>query len=183
MEKPDGKKRLASCRCRNVSIEAGGAPIMTVACYCQSCQKAGGHLETLADAPAILESDGGTHFVMCRKDRLRCLKGHEHLREHRLTPRSTTRRVVAQCCSSPMFLEFESGHWLSLYKNRFEQADQPQLDMRTMTMDRRPDVKFNDGIPSPKKHSFRFMWKLLTAWAAMGFKAPKVDYVKGDLNG
>jgi len=48
-----------------------------------------------------------------------------------------------------------------------------------MTMDSRPEVNFNDGIPSPKKHTTRFMWNLMKAWAAMGFKTPKVDYVNG----
>lgn len=172
---------LARCNCGNVTVETSGSPIMTVACYCESCQKAGHYLERLPDAPGILDGDGGTHFLMCRKDRVRCLDGQEHLSEHRLNPDSSTRRVIAQCCNSTMFLEFEKGHWLSLYKNRFASDDQPPLDMRTMTIDRRPGVSFNDDIPSPKKHTPRFMWNLIKAWAAMGFKTPKAEYVNGKM--
>ncbi len=172
---------LARCNCGNVIVETIGTPIMTVACYCESCQQAGHHLEMLPDAPSVLDGDGGTHFVMCRKDCVRCLDGQEHLREHRLKPDSATRRVVAQCCNSPMFLEFEKGHWLSLYKDRFAPDDQPLLDMRTMTMDRRPGVNFNDKIPSPKTHTVLFMWNLMKAWGAMGFRAPNVDYVNGKI--
>lgn len=173
----------AKCDCGNVVVETIGTPIMTVACYCESCQQAGHHLEILPDAPGILDGDGGTHFVMYRKDRVNCLYGHEHLREHRLKPESVTRRVIAQCCNSPMFLEFEKGHWLSLYIDRFASDDRPALDMRTMTMDSRPGVSFNDGIPSPKKHTAKFMWNLMSAWIAMGFKAPKIDYVRGEIRG
>ena len=104
------------------------------------------------------------------------------MREYRLTPASKTRRVVATCCNAPIFLEFSGGHWLSIYKDRFAKADQPALDMRTMTRDRRPGVEFTDGLPSYKTHSGRFMWKLLTAWAAMGFRAPKIDYVSGTVD-
>ena len=45
---------LARCNCGNVIVETSGTPIMTVACYCESCQKAGHHLETLLDAPGKL---------------------------------------------------------------------------------------------------------------------------------
>lgn len=175
--------RIANCRCGAVSLEFDGDPIMTVACYCHSCQQAGKEFAELADASAVLDADDGTHFVMCRKDRVQCAQGGERLREHRLKPDSETRRAVAQCCNSPMFLEFEKGHWLSLYKDRFDSDDQPPLEMRTMTMDRRAGVTFDDDIPSPKKHSARFMWKLMTAWMAMGFRTPKIDYVGGTLYG
>lgn len=181
--KPVDDSRVAHCTCGTVAFEAARAPIVTAACYCTSCQQAGQWLETLPGAPAILEPDGGTHFVLYRKDRLRCLRGDDQLREHRLTPESTTRRVVAQCCNAAMFLEFKGGHWLSLYKNRFDKVDRPPIEMRTMTVDRRAGVVFADTIPSPRKHSVRFMWKLLSAWVAMGFKAPEIDYVKGTLDG
>lgn len=183
MEKRDNSKLITSCRCGKVYFETSGTPIMTVACYCNSCREAGQQLETRPEAPAILEADGSTHYVMCRKDRVHCQQGHDLLREHRLTPESTTRRVVATCCNSAMFLEFISGHWLSLYKNRFDQADQLPIEMRTMTVDRRAGVEFSDNIPSPEKHSIQFMWKLLSAWVTMGFKTPKIDYVGGKLDG
>lgn len=178
----NSKTCQVQCHCGQVMMKAVGAPIMAVACYCHSCQEAARRLESLSDAPPISEPDGGTHFVMQRKDRLEVTHGAELLREHRLTPKSSTRRVVAACCNSAMFLEFQGGHWLSIYMTRFDTADRPPIEMRTMTQDRRSDVAFADTIPSPKTHTLGFMWKLMKAWAAMGFQAPKIEYVRGSID-
>ena len=51
-----------------------------------------------------------------------------------------------------------------------------------MIADRRTGVEFNDALPSHRKQSGGFMWRLLVAWVAMGFRAPKLDYVKGTLD-
>jgi hypothetical protein len=183
MAKPEAKTRLATCNCGKTVIETKHAPILTVDCYCESCQKAAQFLQSLPGAAQVLNDDGGTSFVLHRKDRLRCFQGQDTLRENRLTPDAKTRRVVAACCNSAMFLEFTNGHWLSLYKARMAPSDQPATGMRVMTMDRKPGVEFNDNLPSYEKHNGKFMWRLLSAWAAMGFRAPKLDCVKGEING
>jgi hypothetical protein len=171
--------RTMACTCGQVELETIDAPILTVVCHCASCRSAAGRLEALPGAPAIAEADGGTAFVMQRKDRIRCIEGAELLREYRLTPTAKTRRVVAACCNAPMFLEFAGGHWLSLYRRRFREEDQPRLEMRVMTKYREAGIEFHDEMPSYASHSGGFMWKLLSAWVAMGFRAPKLDYVKG----
>lgn len=175
--------RLARCTCGQVALRLSGAPIVTAACYCTSCQAAGEHFARLEGGAPVLADDGGTAFLLCRKDRVDALKGMEMLREHKLRPASSTRRVVAACCNTPMFLEFQNGHWLSIYRDRLPVDDRLPIEMRTMIMDRRAGVEFHDTIPSYRKHSGRFMWRLLAAWAAMGFRAPKIDYVKGTLDG
>lgn len=173
----------ARCRCGQVSLEAVGAPILTAACYCDSCRKAAAELGH-ADAPPILRPDGGTDYVLCRKDRVRPASGTDRLREFRLGADAKTRRIVAACCGSPMFLEFEHGHWLSLYRDRFAPQDRPPVEMRTMTKDLGPAAAALDpSIPSAATQSPAFMWKLLVAWAAMGFRDPKIDYVEGALDG
>ena len=48
----------------------------------------------------VLNPDGGTDYVLYRKDRVQCVTGQEHLEEHRLKPDSPTRRVIATCCNS-----------------------------------------------------------------------------------
>jgi hypothetical protein len=166
---------LVSCRCGKVQFATTGAPIITAACYCTSCQTAGQQFEKLSPSVPVLDRDGATGFVLYRKDRLRCTAGDQLLREYRLKPESPTRRVLATCCNSTMFLEFSKGHWLSLYRDRFENAA-PPIETRTMTKDRRPGVTFSDDIPSPASHTATFMWKLLVAWAAMGFRAPQVPF-------
>lgn len=182
MANPITHTRISQCSCGNVSFQVDGPPIMCVACYCDSCQLAGKQLEELSGATPILEADGSSNFLMCRKDRVSCLKGQDQLSAHWLLPSSTTRRVVAECCNTAMFLEFKGGHWLSMYLNRFDQADRPPIEMRTMTKYSRPGVFFHDDIPSPNKHTFSFMWKLMKAWASMGFKVPKLDFLKGQLD-
>lgn len=173
---------VATCQCREVVLEARDEPIVSVACYCASCQAAGRRLEALANAAPMLEEDGGTSFILFRKDRIRCRNGAELLREHRLTPASTTRRVVATCCNTAMFLEFTNGHWISVYGRRVPPEDRPRLDMRVMTRDRKPGVEFDDVVPSYKTHSGKFMFRLLSAWAAMGFKRPRVGFAEGALH-
>jgi hypothetical protein len=165
----------ASCSCGKVEFEAVGDEIVTAACYCASCQAAGHHFEQLSPSAPVLERDGGTDFILYRKDRVRCSKGEALLREHRLKPESPTRRVLSTCCNTAMFLEFDKGHWLSLYRNRFA-SGAPPIEVRTMTKDKRRDVVFIDDVPSPATHSASFMWKLLTAWVAMGFRTPTFTY-------
>ena len=167
----------ASCSCGSVQFEAVGAEIVTAACYCTSCQTAGHQFDQLSPSAPVFERDGGTGFVLYRKDRVRCSKGEALLREHRLKPDSTTRRVLATCCNSAMFVEFDKGHWLSLYRNRFANGA-PPIEVRTMTKDKRRDVVFADDVPSPATHSAGFMWKLLAAWVAMGFRTPTITYGK-----
>jgi hypothetical protein len=103
----------------------------------------------------LLDVDGGTAVVLYRKDRVTCLRGEGHLEEHRLQPASKTRRLVAACCGTPMFLDFEPGYWLSIYRARM-----------------------GGGAPSVnvKAHSGRFLLKLLTSWIAMGFRSPKMTW-------
>jgi hypothetical protein len=62
--------------------------------------------------------------------------GQQYLEEHRLKPDSPTRRVMAKCCNSAMFLDFTKGHWLSMFRNRFP-AGAPPLEMRLITKERR----------------------------------------------
>jgi len=163
--------RRAACQCGRVVFEAAGEPIVSVACDCASCREAGRRIEALPGAAPVIDDDSGTAFVLYRKDRIRCTSGGDLLEEHRLVPESPTRRVIATCCRSAMFLEFSKGHWLSMNRARF--ADAPPIEMRTMSGDR-PDGPPPAGmVPAYKTHSVRFMWRLFTAWAAMGFRVPK----------
>lgn len=166
---------LSSCQCGQVKLELIGSPILAAACYCNSCKLAGEHFERHPEAPPVLDADGSSDYVLYRKDRVVFSRGREQLSEYKLSPQAPTRRVLATCCHTPMFLEFNKGHWLSLYKNRLLPDQRPALQMRVMLADRPDELKFNDNIPSFARHSGKFLWKLLWAWVAMGFRAPKID--------
>ena len=167
------------CRCGAVSLTAHGPHIATVECLCASCQTAGQALGRLPDATPVLDSKGATHFVMHRKDRVTITAGQDKLRAHRLSPSSSTRRVLATCCNTPIFLEFMAGHWLSLYAALWPKTIRPAVEMRTMTGSR-DDLP--GDVPNLRTHSFGFYGRLFGAWAAMGFRKPKLADI-GDLHG
>jgi hypothetical protein len=125
----------------------------------------------------VLDSDSGTGVILYRKDRVRCAMGQEYLEERRLKPASPTRRVIATCCNSAMFLDFTKGHWLSIFRNRFP-TDAPLLEMRVMTKERRADVELADDLPNYSGHSGKFILKLLAAWIAMGFRRLEITWGK-----
>jgi hypothetical protein len=164
-----------------VQLEAQGAPIISAECHCESCRTAGAKLQALPSAPSFVEPNGGTRFVLYRKDRVRFLDGAEALKEFRLRPEAKTRRVLASCCNTPMFLEFESGHWLSLYGCVWPKESMPKLELRTMTVDRPPGPALPDDVPNAKTQSFKFFVKLFGAWIAMGFKRPTITVPGGEI--
>jgi hypothetical protein len=171
--------RTASCQCGAVTLELTGKPIMAATCYCHSCQQAGRAFAAAPGAPGVVGTDGGTPYVLMRKDRILWLSGSDRLAEHRLKPDSPTRRFVARCCNTPIALEFTKGHWLSIYSGRIPEDQRPAAEMRTIVGDRPEGVELPDDIPNYRTPSGKFMWRLLTAWAAMGFRAPAIEATKG----
>ncbi|EAR09105.1 GFA family protein [Reinekea blandensis] len=170
-----------SCRCGQVSLIVYQQPIISVECLCRDCQQAGRLFKTLPDAPAIMDNNNATRFELYRKDRVTWQLGEANLKEHRLTADSDTRRVIATCCNTPMFLEFTKGHWLSIYGALWAAETLPPLALRTMTKDAPASVSLPNDVPNPNTHNVAFFYRLLRAWAAMGFRSPKVKYVHGSL--
>lgn len=171
MHEKQNESLAVTCRCGKVVLSAARFPILAASCYCGSCQQAGRVFENLPSAPQVLDVDGGTPVVVYRKDRVQCKTGEEHLEEFRLKPDSPTRRVVATCCNSPMFLDFTKGHWLSIYRSRFP-GGAPPIEMRIMTKARRAGIMLRDDVPNYVGYPGRFMLKLILAWIAMGFSRP-----------
>lgn len=163
-----------ACRCGTVHIEVTGAPMVSAECHCKSCREAAAKLRALPDSQPIDEDNGGTHYILYRKDRVLFCEGMERLKEMRLKPDAPTRRVVAACCNTPVFLEFEHGHWLSLYAHLWPEGTAPKLEMRTMVSDRENLPPLPDDVPNAKTQSLAFMGKLMGAWIGMGFKVPKI---------
>lgn len=170
------------CRCGAVRLEVQGAPMISAECYCNSCREAGRRLSALDSAPAMLNANGGTPYALYRKDRVRFTQGSELLRQFKLKPDSPTRRVVASCCNTPIFTEFSHGHWLSLYADLWPDDTRPPMALRTMTSDLGPEVTLDDALPNARHQNLAFYFALLTAWAAMGFRVPKLDFIKGAIN-
>jgi hypothetical protein len=165
----------ASCRCGQLEFGLQGPPIVRVACYCSSCQAAGHAFVREFGLPSVVADDGGTDMVLYRKDRVALISGGDRFKEHRLTPESFTRRMVATCCGTPMVMDFTKGHWLSFYRGRLPE-DTSALAMRVMTRDKPAAVMLPTDVPLHATRSARFMWKLLAAWGAMGLRRPKIPW-------
>lgn len=173
--------RSLACACGRLALEVAGPPIASVECCCDSCREAGARLARLPGAQPLLGAHGATRFVLQRKDRVRFVRGAQQLRQFRLAPGAGTRRVVAACCNTPVFMEFKGGHWLSLYGGLWRDGALPPLQMRTMTGDLQDPSALPDDVPNLRRQSLSFYAKLMKAWIAMGFRVPKIA-VAGDLH-
>lgn len=171
------------CRCGDVMLSVIGKPIINAECLCTDCQKAGVLLQVLDGAPDILDHNSATRFVIYRKDKVEFHSGHNKLREHHLEEDSSTRRVIASCCNTPVLLDFSAGHWFSLYGLLWPEENLPKLEIRTMTRSKPRGVELPDNVPNPKTHNFSFFIRLFRAWVAMGFRSPKIDFISGEING
>jgi len=163
----------AVCRCGQTAIALAGEPIQSVVCYCESCRTAALGFERALGAPTTVRADGGVDYCLYRKDRVRITEDAHTLREYRLKPDAPTRRVVASCCGSPMFVDFVPGHWLTVFRDRLS-GPAPAPRLRIMTRDRPPGAALPNDIPAYPTQPPGMMIRLLGAWAAMGFRRPKI---------
>ena len=160
---------IARCSCGSVEIEALGTPITSVVCYCDTCQKGSRQIDTLGNAHPVLGQDGGTAYILYRKDRIKYSKGAEFLKACKLDEKSTTSRVVSTCCNSAMIMRFDDAkHWVPIYRARF-QDDMPPLQWRICTKYKPENASIPADIPSSAMYPAGFMGKLLTSRLAMLF--------------
>jgi hypothetical protein len=145
----------------------------SVICHCTSCRTAGRAFDARSPVAPIVDSGGGTAVALWRKDRVRCIRGSEHLVAHRLRPEAPSRRMVAACCGTPIYGDFTKGFWISIYRGRA--ADAPVSSMRVMTSDVPAGTALpEDGLPRFRGRPAWFLLKLLATWARMGFRRPRV---------
>ncbi len=157
----------ASCSCGSVELKAFGAPIASNVCYCDDCQKGSHQIEDLPGAGPVRDPDGGTAYILYRKDRIECSKGAALLKRYKIKENSVTNRVVATCCNSAMFMNFDKGpFWVSAYRERFR-GDLPPLQMRICTRFKPAAGVLPNDVPSYPGYPLRFMAKLLASGAAM----------------
>ena len=168
-----GKKPtfVAHCRCGAVEVRARGQPILVTACYCDDCQAAAQRIAASAGfAPA--NPDGGTEFMVFRRDRIACTQGADQLWAMRLSDTSKTRRMIAECCTTPMYLVFDDKRpWASAFRATFG-AHAPPVEMRICTRFRRSEARADDGAPSYPGLPLAMMLRILAAWPLMLFSRP-----------
>ena len=157
----------ATCACGRVAMEAQGAPIVSAICYCDDCQEGGRRIEALPGAARVLNEDGGSDYVVYRKDRVRVSRGTELLKATKVKEGSPTNRVIATCCNSAMMLNFDdSKHWLDFYRARLRTPAPPAQMLVCTRFAPAPDSLPRD-VPAYPGHPFNFIAKLLRARIAM----------------
>lgn len=158
--KPVAKAR---CHCGAVRFEATGKPIASVICYCDDCQLAGRRIEAFPNARPVLDSQGGSHYLVYRRDGVRCVSGSERISRLTLRSESATQRLVAECCSAPLLVCFtDSKHWIDLFSAQVVgQSAKVEFRMCTAFSPDRVaiprDAKVSSGYP------VRFIARLLAA--------------------
>ena len=167
MSAPPKNDMTAACSCGSVELETIGAPISSLVCYCDDCQEGSRQIEALPNARPVQDPDGGTAYVLYRKDRVKCSKGAQLLKSHKIREESATNRVVATCCNSAMFLNFDDArHWVSINRARLR-GDIPPLQMRICTKFKPEHGDVPSDVPSYSTFPLKFLAKLLAARIAM----------------
>jgi hypothetical protein len=170
MNKPPRTMATINCVCGQVAYEAIGTPITCVVCYCDDCQEGARQIESLPFAASVQDPDGGTAYLVYRKDRVRCLKGASLLRHHKIRESSATNRVIATCCNSAMVLTFDDGkHWVDLYRSRCRN-DVPPVQMRICTRFKPDSRTIPADVPHCPRYPMSLMAKLVLARVAMSFR-------------
>jgi len=159
----------AACACGAVEVRAAGAPIISAICYCSDCQSGAQQIEALAGACKVSDADGGTAYILYRRDRFACTKGIALLKKYKIKESSATNRTVAGCCNTAMFVGFDKGpFWVPAYRARFK-GTLPPLQMRICTKSRPYGVVLPDDLPAYPGYPLRFVMKLLATRVAMLF--------------
>jgi hypothetical protein len=163
---------VAHCQCGAVEVGAWGEPIVVNACYCDDCQDAAQRIAASANSPPVASAGGGTEFMLFRRDRIACTRGADRLQAMRLTAASKTRRMIAGCCATPMYLAFDDKRpWVSAFRASFG-ADAPPVEMRICTRFRQAEEKVEDVLPSYPGYPPGMIVRILAAWPLMLFGRP-----------
>lgn len=169
MSRPQ-KIATASCSSGSVELEAIGAPVASVVCYCDDCQEGYRQIEALPNAGAVRDPDGGTSYVLYRKDRVQCSRGSHLLQRHKIKEKSATHRQFATCCNSAMFMAFDDArHWIPVYRAQL-QGDVSALQMRICTKFAPGRSHISNDVPSCPSYPLKYMEKLVAAWISMLFR-------------
>jgi hypothetical protein len=159
--------RHSSCACGRVQCQAIGAPIVSLVCYCDDCQEGARNIEALPNAASFRDVDGGTPLLTYRDDRFRCSSGQELLVGYKIKESAPTKRMVASCCNSAMFLKYAPGFWVSAYRARFGGDDLPPIEMRDQIEHRRANTALPSDATRYRGFPIRLYAKVISARVSM----------------
>jgi len=155
----------ARCACGAVEIALSAPPIAALSCCCDDCQAAAARLEALPGAPAFREPCGGTPAVLFPRIALKVTRGRDKLTPHRLRDGSRTRRMVATCCNSFLYVTFDRGpFWVDVVSSRMADAPSPRWRIQTRFCAEPPP----DDIPNHPKYPQGLVWRIALAGVLAG---------------
>lgn len=162
-------RHRATCACGAVEVTLDAAPIAALSCCCDDCQAAATRLEALPGAPRFREPCGGTPAVLFPKAALKVTRGGDRLAAHRLSERSRTRRMVATCCNSFLYVTFDRGpFWVDVVSARLEDAPAPRWRIQTRFCPQPPP----QDLPNHAKYPQGLVWRLALAGVLAGLPRP-----------
>jgi hypothetical protein len=164
----------ARCACGQTEFVARGAPLITLACYCDDCQAAAKQIDAMPSGHSGLGGDGGTISTLFRKDLMSCVRGQELLVDHKLRPSSHATRAIASCCNSNMLTRFDN--WLPMVAMRTHSPDdapRPQICIHTRHAPNKAEIIH----PVPKHAALapNLLLKVMGAAAALQFQRLGLD--------
>ena len=157
----------ACCFCGNVELAMTGQPITSIVCYCEDCQKGSAQIEALPNAQPVLSPDGGTEYLLYRKDRVRFLRGSGQVKSYKIRDNSATNRIVATCCNTAMLVKSDDWKpWVSVYRSRIR-GEPPSLKLRIHTRFKPKDAQIPTDVPSYSTFPITLVMKLIATKVAM----------------
>jgi len=158
-------RHVARCACGAVEITLDTAPIAALSCCCDDCQAAARTLEALPGAPGFREPCGGTPAVLFAKTALKVTRGRDRLTAHRLRPEARTKRMVASCCNSFLYVAFDRGpFWVDVVSARMDSPRPPRWRIQTRYLDTPPP----DDLPNHPKYPQALVWRIALAGVLAG---------------
>ena len=155
----------AHCACGAVQITLDAAPIAALSCCCDDCQAAAAELEALDGAPAFREPCGGTPAMLFHKTALKITRGRDKLTPYRLREDARTKRMVATCCNSFLYVAFDRGpFWIDVLSARIDNPPPPRWRIQTRFLDTDPpgDLKNHPKYPQG------LVWRIALAGVLAG---------------
>ena len=132
------------------------------------------HIDVPAGAKQldIETADGDTELMLFARKRIACTKGAELLEPFRSSDTSKTRRMVASCCATPMYMAFDDKRpWVSVYRATFG-VKAPPVTMRICTRFSKAPLAPRAGVLSHPGYPPQMMLRLLSAGIATLFTRP-----------
>ncbi|RHY21185.1 hypothetical protein DYB36_004217 [Aphanomyces astaci] len=93
-----------ACSCGHIQGKVLAASTLHCICYCDDCQDLASKLhDKFPNAPSHVNDNGGTHVILLFPSDVRITAGQDKLVQAKLKEHTTTRRVYASCCGTPVF--------------------------------------------------------------------------------